>query len=746
MTVAKLPDPHSAASHAHPPPTEHASSSALRSVIDSFDPVVRLRGLPGFERPKVSDVFCPDVRRPGYPADFAVNHLDVVFCWKGLSYSQAREIKAWEEVFHDALGSMIFQSVLQTFTEYLGESIDVETEEAVLIQFIAFLNNSGPRLIHIDVPQLVYNMIDAFRVVEANQVHSWFSTSDNLPATVCRFIQTRDCFTDSFPSPCVEVTLHLTTAIGSRLGISGEVNWFPPNVEFDDIPSKLASGEEYYIRPSFVERRLVSELRPQLLSLPAEATFYISSTTLPMVWDEKKGGFRVYVPSLKERYRGLQRSKLHSKGFLNPEQAEATLSATIVRCFPGGVRFEQITRYSIKLNIQDSANRHHIHATSCSMPATSQGGLSHEQSMAPYEKRLQDKEDLMEMKRQRLADHARELRVESKRLQDMFDKLMRKTFHGLPGDILPVQLVSGSGVNSDGDNPLVDVDKQATPVYFDVDDLASAEWKPVARPPGEKSNRLDSSHCHFPQVANPASRSHDSKDDESWQSMEVETSESENSPSAGGSQVPQKRKAPKAHTVASSFRTPTAFEAQNLALDKVERVSEEAHVKRQKLDDDEAWDSALIPNLADGTGELGEVEWTSSASRVTKDHCGQAAGSIPASYYELLSRYLPGKSKVFLTKAARKKGVSMPMWPRWSKASKGIENTSQDVDEGPGSSTVTDDFWPDPRGSSEESEVIYTPSSRNSDSGFCDQVTRPDSKVSTVLAELHSAFSRPDRR
>ena len=147
------------------------------------------------------------------------------------------------------------------YKDYLGGSVDNETDEGVLVRFIAFLDDRDPRLIQLDIPQLVYNMINAFNALEAKQVHGWFSSSNNVPATVCQFLQTHDCFTDSFPSPCVEATLHLNAANGGRLGITGEVSWFPPNVDLDDIPSRLASGTEYMIRPRFVEQRLVSELR-----------------------------------------------------------------------------------------------------------------------------------------------------------------------------------------------------------------------------------------------------------------------------------------------------------------------------------------------------------------------------------------------------------------------------------------------------------------------------------------------------
>lgn len=115
--------------HAHPCSKNHrpAKIQPMSDIFADIDVEVILRGLAGENRHKVTDVYCPEVRRSP-PTDYQhINHLDVVSCWKGLSFRQAREVAQWEILFKNALEDQLRDIVLRVTEErayrpYAGES------------------------------------------------------------------------------------------------------------------------------------------------------------------------------------------------------------------------------------------------------------------------------------------------------------------------------------------------------------------------------------------------------------------------------------------------------------------------------------------------------------------------------------------------------------------------------------------------------------------------------------------------
>ena len=76
---------------------------------------VELRGLPGAAGSDPIDVYCPEVHRPNFVKANNVNRLDVISCWKGLSYNQASEIALWKRLLGDALGGQLDEAVRAIF-------------------------------------------------------------------------------------------------------------------------------------------------------------------------------------------------------------------------------------------------------------------------------------------------------------------------------------------------------------------------------------------------------------------------------------------------------------------------------------------------------------------------------------------------------------------------------------------------------------------------------------------------------
>lgn len=88
--------------HAHPyPPTESVLDGdyKLRRLHASLAKDVHLEVV--LVVPS-DDPIIPRVRRTP-PSGESVQHLDLVSCWKGLSYQQARELDIWEQSFEASI-------------------------------------------------------------------------------------------------------------------------------------------------------------------------------------------------------------------------------------------------------------------------------------------------------------------------------------------------------------------------------------------------------------------------------------------------------------------------------------------------------------------------------------------------------------------------------------------------------------------------------------------------------------------
>ncbi|KAF2269583.1 hypothetical protein CC78DRAFT_282832 [Lojkania enalia] len=341
--------------HTHPSP---ADVTFTTHVLDLFnaDLSLDLRGLPGSDHVKDSDVYCPEVRRSKRSSRRTFDHLDVVSCWKNLSPKQTAEIREWEVVFKLALEDMVLDVLLGAFVAQLRESNERINEKSVIPEFSRFITKINRR-IDIDVPRLVYDMLDEFYERQVTSKYDWFVSSGNLPGEVYKFLQTRDCFFDGFPLPSIEVDFILEQD-RYRLSVIGNVKWGPPEIEFQDLPASLCPGEEYRVMPLYRDPDLGSSLGPRFISAPAQTVFYVKSAMIPLAWDGRAGAFRAIVPNPQRRMdpitrqRGIlleQGNDIQEENFV--QGTTSTFQAGIVRYFPGNVRFEQTTRYSIELNI-----------------------------------------------------------------------------------------------------------------------------------------------------------------------------------------------------------------------------------------------------------------------------------------------------------------------------------------------------------------------------------------------------------
>ncbi|PVI00942.1 hypothetical protein DM02DRAFT_654964 [Periconia macrospinosa] len=259
--------------HAHPSPETDLMSLLFRDGgID-----IQLSGSPA--RSDASDMYCPQIRRSPLSNAHAVNHIDVVSCWKGLSLRQASEALMWERFHDEALVVQVTDSLRTLFLRGLPPMSDSIPVRTLLMENIC-LNNT--RFIEVDIQRLVYDMIGMLYEQTAYEEHqsvsSWFSATQDLPAMVYNFVRTRDYYLEASPKCYVQVTLSYT-ALPSALTITGVIDWHEPTVEFLALPISLCAGEEYFITPEYMAQGLGLSTYPLLRT---EVEFSVSSNKLPV--------------------------------------------------------------------------------------------------------------------------------------------------------------------------------------------------------------------------------------------------------------------------------------------------------------------------------------------------------------------------------------------------------------------------------------------------------------------------------
>jgi len=123
---------HSHPSHSHPyfQPRKRISVAQLAANINVN---VILKGLPSAYKSETTDVYCPQVRRSASTDHQHINHLDVVSCWKQLSFRQAAEIARWETLFKTALESQLRNTILQAIARRLDRRQSSKLTSAILL-------------------------------------------------------------------------------------------------------------------------------------------------------------------------------------------------------------------------------------------------------------------------------------------------------------------------------------------------------------------------------------------------------------------------------------------------------------------------------------------------------------------------------------------------------------------------------------------------------------------------------------
>ncbi|KAF1918725.1 hypothetical protein BDU57DRAFT_119054 [Ampelomyces quisqualis] len=348
-------EPNSAVTgHAHPASvnsfetTAEALCDVNACVLDMKLDVV-LRGLANADLPPTSAMVLPRVRRSAI-GDGAVQHLDVVSCWKGLSFSTVLELSMWEDLFKESLVSKIKQRLQHEFVEKLNAFPDPLNKSLLVSRLTDALVREQPLLLDVSMPQLVHDMISSLYKMYRNETtvrrFAWSLSCEQLPNLVYNFIRTQDCFIHTIGGPYLLFDV-LGTYTGGGLTVYADIHWQAPRITFSALPTQLSDGEKYHITPHHSDATLSRAGIDGFSLTRDETTYSLSKSPLALQWD----------PWL-ECFHGPVQYDIESHGSV----LETVLSAKVTTPFHEGVRFERVSRYSIKLEVNGPK---HIDTSNC---------------------------------------------------------------------------------------------------------------------------------------------------------------------------------------------------------------------------------------------------------------------------------------------------------------------------------------------------------------------------------------------
>lgn len=289
------------ATHAHPSPANLTVSMddelRRRAFISSLTFDIKLEGFATREKLSVADLHIPRVRRSPY-SDAPVSHLDVVSCWKGLSYSQATELILWERLFQQCLALQIRKRLQGVVIKHLDEVQKPANESVLLPQLVECLREKRPYRVGIDITTLIRDMIEAFYREyydeAARPYFAWSQGSGNLPRFLYNFLRTQDCFLHTHSGECLTVDLLIPSHTDTFIILIANLAWQPPDVRFRDVPQKLQAGEQLCLPAPHVNTSLQSDFS-NYSSMPDDTHHTIARSDLNLQWDSDRECFRGYV-------------------------------------------------------------------------------------------------------------------------------------------------------------------------------------------------------------------------------------------------------------------------------------------------------------------------------------------------------------------------------------------------------------------------------------------------------------------
>lgn len=262
----------------------------------------------------------------------AIDHLDMVSCWKGISNAQALEITLWERLFQRCLASQVEDDLRCRAIVQLSKVRDGVKDDELLPFLLQSLHSEQSRLVEVNLPNLIHDMIDAFYddhpIQTAARNFRWSLGSGDLPGFVYNYIATQDCFLRSSEGMYLSAEVTLDCYTMPVVSVVARLRWQPPDIKFRPSPSQLGPRDQYIIAPY----RVPDSSSYNRFSENVDYT--VTRSTSMVQWDSLREAFRAQAPD-------------------TMTTSETLVQASMVTQFPNNVRFERTSRYIVKVEVVD---------------------------------------------------------------------------------------------------------------------------------------------------------------------------------------------------------------------------------------------------------------------------------------------------------------------------------------------------------------------------------------------------------
>ncbi|KAH9882601.1 hypothetical protein J1614_000837 [Plenodomus biglobosus] len=350
------------APHAHPLPGNSVppddAMQRLEDMAASLPLHVQLHGLAAEEQSDAHNAYRPRVRRSASTSQ-AIEHVDIVTCWKGLSYSQASELTFWKHAFRICLSSQIERALRSIIVAQMGEQPNPLEGLSLLVELNERLAVMGSHVVSVDTDGLINSMMSLFyegNHLRTERLFGWGISSENLPRFLRNFIRTQDCFMHDADEPTVLVDGITYDYKYPVFNITVELAWFPPKINFDGVPLCVKPQEEYCIVPVYVQSASLFDTSTSE-PYPDCFRFTVTQSSSEAQWDGIAGCFRM--------------------------TAETYITVNVATSFPGNVQFKRCSRFRIVVNVtptdasSDTVSSEASHRQSSQSPVTKPGVPSH---------------------------------------------------------------------------------------------------------------------------------------------------------------------------------------------------------------------------------------------------------------------------------------------------------------------------------------------------------------------------------
>jgi hypothetical protein len=215
-------------------------------------------------------------------------------------------------------------------------------------------------MVKVSMTDLVHGMISLlYNTLASETLHrkfEWSLSSGNLPDFVFNIVRLQDCFRHTNDGSFVFFNLSHSYTVGDLTAFA-DLHWRLPRVTFSALSTRLVNGQMYRIIPHFADAGSGTTVCSGFSARKDDIMYSVIRSPLPLQWDFTHDCFHAPVLHDSPVCCHYALGSLFTFQFADVvtqadgEVLETVLSVKITTPFHAGTRFERVSRYNIKLEV-----------------------------------------------------------------------------------------------------------------------------------------------------------------------------------------------------------------------------------------------------------------------------------------------------------------------------------------------------------------------------------------------------------